>query len=250
MYRGFSVRGLTPETFEDRFYQIGLKLYSQYQSMVKGILDEFTDAAGALDASKMRANWFPEIKCDVFISHSHVDDRTAISLAGWLKSACSLDAFVDSCAWGFSDDLLQLIDNEFCLMEDGAHYSYELRNRSTSHVHMMLCSALSMMIDNCECILFLDTPSSLLPGETITTTRSPWIYAEIGMTRLTRKRTPDEYRGLVKKAMSEARRRMEVLYRVDLAHLQELSVKDLNHWLEIKDDYPHALDALYAVKPV
>lgn len=41
-------------------------------------------------------------------------------------------------------------------------YDYNLRNYTTSHVHMMLATALTEMIDNTECIMFYNTPNSVL----------------------------------------------------------------------------------------
>jgi len=45
--------------------------------------------------------------------------------------------------------------------KDGKIYDYELRNYTTSHVHMMLSTALTEMIDNTECIMFYNTSLSV-----------------------------------------------------------------------------------------
>lgn len=47
----------------------------------------------------MQVSWFPQIKADVFISHSHSDEKLAIIFAGWLYNAFGLTAFIDSCVW-------------------------------------------------------------------------------------------------------------------------------------------------------
>lgn len=83
-----------------------------------------------------------------------------------------LTAFVDSCVWGYCDDLLKQIDNEYCKKKDGKTYDYELRNYTTSHVHMMLSTALIEMIDNTECIMFYNTPSSVTLVEDLETIKS------------------------------------------------------------------------------
>ena len=63
-------------------------------------------------------------------------------------------------------------------------------NYSTSHVHMMLSVALTQMINNTECLFFLNTPNSLTPNTIIEKTESPWIYSEIVMSRLIRENKP------------------------------------------------------------
>ena len=177
-------------------------------------------------------------------------------LAGWLKNVFKINAFVDSCAWGFSDDLLRLVDNKFCWSEKSGFYIYEKRNRSTSHVHMMLSTALMMMIDKAECIFFLNTPSSLLPsdtiGDSVGTTASPWIYSEVAMTKFLRKRSKGAHRGIIKEAMlkAEMERSMVFLYDMDMGHLSDLTIDSLNKWYSSRSTYEtawDALDGLYAL---
>lgn len=252
MYRGFNLN-LRNADFSNESYKLGTKLHSELKERVKKTLDSFTAADGKLLASKMQANWFPQIECDVFISHSHEDEKHAISLAGWLKNKFGLTSFVDSCAWGYSDDLLSLIDDEFCYNKQNNTYIYKRRNRSTSHVHMMLSTALSMMLDKAECVFFLNTPSSITPNEVIDdssgTTKSPWIYSEIAMTRLIRKRSIDEHRGLIKKSMAETlRQSMDFLYEIKVDHLTDLDTDDMLAWEKQKTTHSHPLDALYAMK--
>src|SRR5690606_35011062 len=141
--------------------------------------------------------WFPQIDADIFISHSHSDEKMAILLAGWLKETLGVYVFIDSCIWGYSNDLLRQIDNKHCLNPSGETYSYEKRNNSTSHVHMMLSTALNMMIDKTECLFFLNTPNSISTKEVISQTESPWIYSEISMSELVRRKKLSEYRPAV-----------------------------------------------------
>lgn len=51
---------------------------------------------------------------------------------------------------------------------------------------MMLASALTMMIDKAECVIFLNTPNAVSTEEIIDKTESPWIYYETVMTNLVR----------------------------------------------------------------
>ena len=69
----------------------------------------------------MQANWFPQIKADIFISHSHKDEDLALALAGWLKVSFGLTAFIDSCVWGYANDLLKMIDYKYCYQKKTIH---------------------------------------------------------------------------------------------------------------------------------
>ena len=258
MYRGFNLL-LKSLTFDDSSYlnqvtNTGRGLHAAHKAKVKEVLDDFFTDDGELDASKMTANWFPLIESDIFISHSHRDEKTAILLAGWLKDAFGLNSFIDSCAWGYSDELLKLIDKKYCYHSDSETYSYEKRNRSTSHVHMMLSTALSKMIDKSECLFFLNTPHSITPGAVIDgsngSTLSPWIYSEIAMTRLIHRRTPDQHRGIVKKALAKAEmmESLKVIYDLNLDHLTDLHLDDFNQWREKLRRGVHPLDVLYDFK--
>ena len=239
------------------WYDAGLELHALQQVHVRNALAGVLSADGKLDATKMQAIWFPQIQSDIFLSHSHADTRIAVALAGWLHVKLGLTCFIDSCAWGYADDLLRAIDVRYCYLSASDTYSYEKRNRSTSHVHMMLSVALSKMIDSSECVWFLNTPSSIAPREVIETgsartTKSPWLYAELAMTKLIRRRSPAMHRHHVKLArerLDEAE--LAILYDVELDHLTSLTRRDLSVWsvANAASSAAHALDLLYALKP-
>ena len=86
-----------------------------------------------------------------------------------------------------ANDLLKEIDNRYCRYQetDGQFfYEYDNRNRSTSHVHMLLNGALAKMINKTECLFFVNTPNSVnaQDAENPSKTASPWIYSELLMT--------------------------------------------------------------------
>ena len=176
--------------------------------------------------------------------------RTVILLSVWqiLSYEFGIRSFMNSCVWGFADDLLKIIDNEYCRQDHNRTYNYRKRNRSTSHVHMMLSTALIKMMDQCECILFLNTPSSIPPDEFIegTITDSPWIYSEIAMTSLIQKKAAATHRELAKSvtAIDEG---LRIKYEVQLAHITALASSDLKEWQKRagKVKGSEALDALY-----
>lgn len=190
MYRGFNLL-LEDNCFEGDFEAlkgIGLDSFSSQQTSIEETINSFVRNDGSLDGSLMQANWFPQIKADIFISHSHKDKGLALALAGWLEETFGLTAFIDSCVWGYANKLLKMIDDEYCYQKKINAYNYQKRNYSTSHVHMMLSVALTQMIDNTECLFFLNTPNSITPNTIINQTESPWIYSEIAMSRLIRKK--------------------------------------------------------------
>ena len=149
----------------EEYYNKGLKVYSAHKQKIKASLDKYLSIDGELKASEIEKDWFPSFKADVFLSHSHKDEKDVIALAGLLNDM-GLTAFIDSCVWGYADDLLRQIDNEYCVSKmnsDGSvdTYNYQRRNQSTAHVHMMLNGALMKMMDNTECLIVLNTPNSL-----------------------------------------------------------------------------------------
>lgn len=136
MYRGFNL------ILQKENLQVESNSFSESISQQKKIIEDkigsFIGENGSLDGSKMQTNWFPQIKVDIFLSHSHKDEKLAIALAGWLKETFGLTTFIDSCVWGFSNKLLKEIDGKYCRCQESKAYDYQKRNYSTSHVHMML----------------------------------------------------------------------------------------------------------------
>jgi hypothetical protein len=168
----------------------------------------------------------------VFISHSHKDESLAKGLANYLASL-GVKSFIDSCVWGYSDELLRQIDNVHCLHSSGSGYSYEKRNGSTSHVHMMLATALTKMLDKCECVIFLNTPNSITAGESASDERtySPWIYYELSMLEVLQIKEPGRWRELQENFSGKEARasvnNLRISYSVDLKKLPLLSVSHL-----------------------
>ena len=267
MYRGFNLL-LEDNYFEqydvERLQEIGSESISHQKAKIIEKISSFADEDGFLDGSKMQENWFPRIKADIFISHSHKDEAFAIALAGWLQETFGLTAFIDSCVWGYANELLKQIDDVYCL--NGNHsYSYEKRNYSTSHVHMMLSVALTQMIDNTECLFFLNTPNSITPNTIINQTESPWIYSEIATTHLIRRRHFSEYRlkRMVESFSKGAKIPPPIKYVLPVDHLTDIDNRVLGYWkkswqyeVSCNRNFPqysenlnvHPLDKLYEIK--
>lgn len=197
MFSRFNLSGLTEEFFGGK--DACEKYQKHYRKDVLGLTDEdkendlfrktlrhYLQANGNLDAATMEQEWFGSVQADIFLSHSHRDETLIEAFAGWLHEKCGVFAFVDSSLWGYADDLLLEIDNDYCKNDGKNTYSYELRNISTSYVHMILNTALAKMIYQTECLIFVNTENSTIK-ENITDeskTLSPWIYSELALSKI------------------------------------------------------------------
>ncbi len=215
------------------------KYYNEMRNNINNEISEFINKDGTINAIDMQKEWFPDIQMDIFISHSSKDKDLAISLAIWLEKNFGLKAFIDSCVWGYCDELLKKIDDKYCC--NGEHtYNYLKRNYSTSHVHNMLSTALNTMLDKCECVFFLNTDNSIKNEEDIFDfTESPWIYNELSMIKTIRKNVPDYVNGEImhaeksrKDSLYESRNEdfPKFKYRTDLSGLIQLENKELIKW--------------------
>lgn len=128
-------------------------------------------------------------------------------------------------------------------------YSYAKRNYSTSHVHMMLSISLMKMIDQTECLLFIDTPNSLNTKELIEATNSPWIFAEIALSQSLRRKSKEEHRNKLLRESAEDF--SNIAYRLNTLHLKEITKDVFEQWHQkYKNDGGYGLDALYNILPV
>lgn len=255
MFKGFNLDLNWSPEYDDQFYKFGKELFLDYERQVKDIFDNNILKESAIDGSLMQENWFPQIEADIFISHSHKDEKSAIAFAGWLYNTFGIKSFIDSCIWGYSNDLLKIIDDEYCYQARSGTYNYQKRNYSTSHVHMMLSVALTMMIDNTESIFFLNTPNSISTSSVVSKTESPWIYSEIAMTRMIAKKIPERKKSRVTEYFEKGGKlneRLQIEYYADLSHLINIDVDTLNNWMKgfQKSTAKNALDKLYVITEV
>lgn len=203
----------------------------------------------------MKNNWFQIEKVDIFISHSHQDINKVQAFAGWLYDQFELTAFIDSCVWGYCDELLKQLDDKYCKNKTNENYNYDLRNYTTSHVHIMLSTALAAMIDKTECIMFYNTPNAILlsndlnkiKSEKKKVTLSPWIYYELAMTSLIRKYKPNREHLLEHasryKQHSE-RNTINIEYKVEeyLKDMIKITDEQLIEWKRYYQVITHKLD--------
>lgn len=241
MYRGYQIMDGPSSPWNTQEYLIrGQKIFDNTIIKSKPELQQYINEKSVLDAAILQRDWFPQICADIFISHHHPDTDKAIALAGWLNKKFGLTAFVDSCVWKHSRELLRAIDNTYCKKTGDENYDYDKRNISTSQVHMIVCSALMSMINKCECMFFLNTPNAIKMSsiETATSkTESPWIFFEILVSKFIQQKEPSR---LKTKFMNESEK---MQFTLDFAHLPKLSGNDLLRW---EQQVPQAsLDWLY-----
>ena len=243
MYRGFKIEPIEFKELSDFYLAHGQQLFDEDKIIVRNALSEFATKNNSLDGSKIQEAWFPQIKADVFISHSHKDEEIAIQLAGWLFVEFGIRTFIDSCLWGYSNDLLQMIDNSYCKNLHEPTYNYQKRNYSTSHVHMMLSTALGIMIDRTECLFFLDSPNAISSVEdSIKNTESPWIYFENTISRLVNGKIPDRFKNRVNEreeryfsaeGTNEIQKSLAIEYKFEDNHLTVLNAEQLEGWRKV-----------------
>lgn len=230
MYIGFELKKISINFFDNfsHYLNIGKQTTKKYNKTIKDTLNKFEKSDGSLDGDKMQSDWFPQINADIFLSHSHADKDLVIAFAGWLKETFNLDAFIDSSVWGYFKDLQTIIDDRYSRNMQGI-LCYDPVLYASSHVHMMLNTALMKMIDNCECIIFINTPNSVKPFQVAQNLISPWIYSEIAMTKLIKRKSLQQHRTNYineNKTFSE----LKIDYNLDTDHLIQLNINDLANW--------------------
>lgn len=226
--------------------------------LIKSLQTKFKDNK-IIDGTAIQEEWFPNTKCDIFLSHSHLDIVKANKFVGWAKRELGLIVFIDHNIWGNMNDLLKKIDKNYCYNFNTKTYNYEKRNVTTSHVHMMLVNALIDLMDRTECLMFFESPNSInISGlKYDTETSSPWIYNELFFSKVIRKKPKPRDTDLQKstesvRLFSNIDEGFNPIYKADTNHLVDLENKDLKHWklLKGKNSNIHSLDLLYAMKKI
>lgn len=264
MFSKFKLNDIVYSDFK-AYESLGKEYYAKIQTDIQSSLKEFIGIDGVIDGTKLQESWFPtKQKFSVFLSHSHADNKLAVSIAGFLKKELNLNTFIDSCLWGYSNDLLREIDNIYCRHSSGTSFDYDKRNYSTSHVHMMLSIALSRMIDECEAVFFLNSENSISIGEEINKERtaSPWIYNELSLADMIEIRPINCYRDRFLQfshraydAVNESSS-LQIKYEVDkvLRNFILLSQHDLiscaKEWKANDKSFQSALDYIYLSKNI
>ena len=200
MYASYQIIESNNLIFQN-YLEIGKQLELQNNEKITPKLKTFLNPDGSIDASNMMDDWFPHVEGNVFISHARKDKDVALGLAGLLQKN-GLKPFVDSCVWSHANGLIKQLDNTYCKTGENL-FSYEKSLVTASHVNMMLGAALTKMMDQCECIFFLNTSNSVssrsleeLKNDYSHLTASPWLFHELSMIQLLRRRSIEEHRSV------------------------------------------------------
>lgn len=211
-------------------------------SRLREVKETLTKDRLVLSGSDLESNWFPKIQNHIFLSHSHADEELALGIAGALKHWLGLDVFVDSAVWKYYQDLQKFLFRRAKSLQEPSETKdnlLELWNSAASHAHRMLTKSLIQMIDQSECLLYLNTPASI-PISNVSTgsaqTYSPWIYVEVEASRMLRCHVDPRRSKLSKIAESvetydEAIKELAVAYPINLSHMGKLDCKSLVSWI-------------------
>jgi len=234
---------------------------SEYHSLrenIRSSISAIDIESTIVNGTQLQEEWFPvdfaDMKFDVFISHSHADvNRSVLPLASWLYHHLGLRCFIDSLYWQYADDLLKKFDDYYAYKSQSNTYDYQIRNYTTSHVHIMLSMALMKMMDKTECILFVDSDNSIKYKKGDSQTPSPWIYEEISFANILQIRLPQRYYTRIRpiyesggrlneRYFSEAAR-PDIRYSIDITKFQELTSSFLQNIKGLKGEA--ALDVIH-----
>lgn len=251
MYKGFNIKAGTLPNLVDKYYKQGLVIYNAKTSELHKSLDRYITIDGSLNGDKMMKEWFPQSDYDIFLSHSHKDEKYVIAFAAYLGNRFGLKCFIDSMIWGYSETLLELIDKECCdYDEETKNYNYKKRNQSTAHVHNMLLSALIKMMARTECFFFFNTDSSITMKDSIEKTYSPWIYSELTISKFLKPHISRKYPQPIAESVEFS---VSAQYTPDMSHLKKIEWDDIMNWYSLwktkkmlGNEYIHPLDVLYS----
>lgn len=243
MYRGFSLK----ISYNDIEHLIDYRQNFSHSQAIRDVLRKNIVASYSIDADKLKSDWFPMIKSDIFLSHSHKDIELAKKISHILDRL-NLDTFIDSEVWGYSDDLVKLIEKQYYYYADSI-----VHDKIVAHVNIMLTSALTKMLNNTECVIFLNTPNSIIPTEysNADKTDSPWIYHELFTTSILPVYVPIRKGYDRPYSVVNESRQDEILYTPPLDHLTDLNSSDFQSWINTsKSSRYNPLDVLYSLKPI
>lgn len=223
---------------------------------VKKILQEslknFEINNDCIEAEKIWDSWFPALKSDVFISHSSRDEKAAGNLSNFLKNNLGLTSFIDSEIWSHKDDLQKSLDDAHCYNSTSKTYNYECRNQTTTHVNRLLSHALTRMIDQTECFIFIESDNSTVANTNriAQKTLSPWIFHELSTAETIKKQSLERSYQFSKASSQQdvitEVRDLNVTYPVPNTSLTHINDKTLN-LLASKKRGEEALDLLYSI---
>ena len=76
---GFNYEG---KAENEKLINIARESYDNQREIITKSLSNYIEENGALNGTKMRNDWFPELQCDIFISHAHNDEKKLLLWLG------------------------------------------------------------------------------------------------------------------------------------------------------------------------
>lgn len=249
----------------------GLRAFGKMNYNLSSELEKYVIDGDALNGNALTDDWFPSVKADIFISHSHKDIELAKKLSDFFLAEFNLSCFIDSEVWKYAPDLLTKINDVYSekqvTKDFGVLYNHEKSNLASQHVNLMLAAALHKMIDKTEMVILLDTPNSLTNVDNIyksADTFSPWIYSEAICTQIVRHKELYMYRGgkecgYVRESLLHYDSDLKIKYSFTTSHMIPLTFDDLLRWAELwkkrnyrdsHKSFAEALDYLYISKKI
>jgi len=195
MFKAYDLK-ISESAFTEKFPGFYASAFKVSSALQKSSIDAAVESLFSLDATEIRKMWFRDSQIDVFLSHSSKDGELAKMFGSYLQKTFGLDVFIDSEAWHHMDAMLKELDQKYCVSERNPNgtvktYSYDNRNVTTSHVHMILSHALTKMIDNAECFIYLNTSNSTMrQDDNSIETASPWLFHELAMVEFIEEKSP------------------------------------------------------------
>lgn len=177
LYKPLSLDRYNGESYD------GKDITSEIQSFFKSITYD-----KKINVNNVMEEWFPKVKADIFLSHSHKDKKKVIQFANYLYNNFGLTAFIDSEVWKYMNDLLNTLNKTYCMDEETNLYWYSKTLYTSENIHTILTASLMKMIDETECIMFLNSNNTTIQISQNTETNSPWIYIELVINNIIREK--------------------------------------------------------------
>lgn len=232
MYKAFNVK-FDYNYFKGWSYQNFNTLDEKYKQKLRTLVN----ANKTVNAGEIKNILMPTDNFDIFISHSHKDVELAKCLAGYIEQELGLKCFIDSLYWGNIEELQEELNKEH-YNEKTESYSHQKTMEVAKHANMILASALTEMIDRCECVFFLNTDNSVIPGKEAlkpNQTYSPWIYHEVYTVSRIRNNVPVRRQKLNECHYARDSEYIEmprIVYDLNLDGMIELNYNKIEKWKE------------------
>ncbi len=256
MYAKFKISAdldLFREVEKEKYLESSKEFYEKNKVEIRKGLENYLSPDGRMNMKELEEDWFPHIKADIFLSHSHQDEEKAKLLAFFLKEKFGLTTFIDSMVWKNVIDLLKKIDEKYNKIEGTSSYSYDKSTRAAANVHLTLMMALIKMIDKCECAIFMNTPNSLEISFSSKEefTASPWIYSEIEVLNRIQQKKPTREKEIGMENIFN--KSFNPRYNIQLKDFKEIDNEILSKWLSTSEkknsvlNPKKSLDILYGI---